>query len=67
MISVATQEKRSLGFPTRFDTNWPVEPLKKFEILTLSRVGKCSVHVAKTNALISCAITAQLNCIFVLA
>ena len=27
----------------------------------------CTIHVAKTKALISCAVTAQLNCAFVFA
>ena len=64
----------SLGFPTRSDTNRAVQPQKtvrglKFQDLGSRYVDKrdCTIYIAKTKALISCAVTAQLICVFVFA
>ena len=56
------------GFQTRFDTNQAVQPKKiarglKFPILEVEKL----YYVAKTKALISCAVTVQLICTFVFA
>ena len=47
-----------LGIPTRSDTNLTVQSQKQ---------DRSTVHAAKTKALISCAVTAQLICGFVFA
>ena len=52
-----TQENRSSEFPTRSDKTRPVQLQKKARSLTAR-------DVAKTKALISCAVTAQLICDF---
>ena len=55
-------EKTGLrGFPTRSDTNRAVQPQK------LAKGWKFRIYVAKTKELISCAVTAQLICVFVFA
>ena len=56
-------------FPTRSETNWAVQPQTmtrglKFRI---KEVKDCTICVVKTNALISCAVTAQLICAFFFA
>ena len=63
------REKQSLGFRTRSDTNQPVQLEKmarslKFQIY---EERNCTISEAKTKALISCAVTAQLICAFFLA
>ena len=60
------QENRSLGFPTRFDTNWLVQSQKKARSLKFFILKKV-ILVAKTKALISFAVTAQLICAIVFA
>ena len=57
--------KLVLGFPTRSDTNRDVQPHNmarglKFQILD-------TICVAKTKALISCGVNAQLICLIVFA
>ena len=66
------RENRSSGFPTRCCTNWPVQSLKqarslKFLIDTYYEKRNCTIRVAKTKALISYAVTAQLIWAFVFA
>ena len=63
-------EKTNFGVPTRYDTNWAVQPQKqarslKFRILEEERLY--TICAAKTKTLISCAVTAQLICVFVFA
>ena len=58
-----TRENRSSGFPTRSDTNRPVQSQKQARSLTF-RKRNCTVRVAKTKALISFAVTAKLICGF---
>ena len=65
-------EKTGLpGFPTRSDTNRPIQSQGKVRILKFwAEVNKGivrTIRVAKTKALISCAVTAQLICAFVFA
>ena len=62
--------KPVFGVPTRSHTNQAVQPYKitrglKFRIYVKSR--DCTIYVAKTKSLISCAVTAQLICVFVFA
>ena len=65
--------KTTIWVPTRLDTNKPVQSqiqAKKLEISDLKRKKNCSIRVAKTKVLISCAVcavTAQLICGFVFA
>ena len=54
------REKRSTGFPTRSGTKRPVQ-LQKMAI-SLKFWIYCTISLAKTKALISCAVTAQLIC-----
>ena len=59
----------SSGFPTMSDTKRIEQPLKiargmKFG---LRKWRNCTFYVAKTKALISCAVTEQLICAFVFA
>ena len=67
IIWAETRENLSLGFPTRFDTNWAVEPKKTARCLIMSHLGRrwIVLSVAKTTALISCAVAALLIFIFV--
>ena len=62
-----SQENLSLGFPTRSDTNQAVQPQKMARGLKfgLKKKRDCAIYEAKTMALISCAVTAQLICAFV--
>ena len=61
-----TRENQSSGFPTRSDSNRPVQPQKMTRSLKFryEEWGLCN-PCCKTKALISCAITAQLICAFV--
>ena len=54
------RENQSLGFPTRSRTNWPKQLQKMARSLKF-----CIKEEAKTKVLISCAVTAQLICVFV--
>ena len=63
-------KNRSSVFPTRLDTNRAEQPQKmarglRFRILKVE--GLYYSYLAKTKALISCAVTAQLLCVFVFA
>ena len=62
-------ENRSSGFPTRSDTNRAVQQQKMARGLNFGFRKKrdCAICVEKTKALISCAVTAQLICVFVFA
>ena len=53
-------------FPTRTNTNQP-RSQKQDRSLKFKLKGICTIHVAKTKSLISCAVTAQLICVFVFA
>ena len=58
----------SSGFPTRFNSNLgctATEDGWRLEISDLER--DLTIYVAKTKVLISCAVTAQLICVFVFA
>ena len=64
------KKKRSSGFPTGFDTNRAEQPQQmamglKFRVKVVD--GLYYPYIAKTKALISCAVTAQLICVFVFA
>ena len=61
------QENRSLGFPTRSDTNLPVQQQKMARNLKFQKKRNGTIHVVNTKALISCAVTAQLIRAFVFA
>ena len=54
------------GFLTKSDTNQPVQSRKQAKSLKFKKKD-CTKYVAKTKMLISCAVTAQLICIFVFA
>ena len=60
-----------MWFPTRSDTNRPVQPQKQARTEALNygfkKKRKCTIRVAKTKALISFAVTAELICAFVFA
>ena len=56
---MSSDTRKASGFLTRFDKTWPVQLQKmarslKFWISRKTR--NCTIHVAKTKALISCAI-----------
>ena len=57
----------SSGFLTRSNTNRTVQPQKMARGLKFRKKRDCTICVAKTKALISCAVTAQLICDFVFA
>ena len=61
-IWAAMQENRSSGFPTRSDTNRPVQLQNMARSLKfrIRKKGNCTIPLAKTKAL-----TAQVICIFV--
>ena len=61
------RQNLSSGYLTRFDTNWPVQIQKMARGLKFRKKRDCTIYVAKTMALISCSITAQLICAFVFA
>ena len=73
IIRAATRENRSSGFPTRSDTNRPVQSQKQARSLKFLDLRRREIHtlsticVAKTKALISFAVTAKLICAFVFA
>ena len=70
IILAATRENQSSGFPTRSDTNRPLQSQKQARSLKFGfkkKKRKCSIRVAKTKALISFAVTAKLICAFVFA
>ena len=63
-----SHEKNNNGFSTRSDTNRPVQSQKiEARNFGFKKKRDCSIHVAKTKLLVSCAITAQLICTFVFA
>ena len=70
LIRAASRQNMSSGFPTGSDTNRTVQPQKmtrgfKFRIYEEEVLYyRCS---ARTKALVSCAVTAQLICSFVFA
>ena len=61
--------KPTTWVPTRSDTNQPVQSQKQARSLNIQFKKKkdCAIHAAKTKALTSCAVTAQLICGFVFA
>ena len=63
------RENQSSGFPTRSDTDWPVQSQKKSRSLDFGFKKKinCTIRVAKTKVLISFAVTEMLICAFVFA
>ena len=64
-----SRENLSPGFPTRSDTNRTVQRQKMASclIFRILEVEDCTIYVAKTKALMSCAVTVQLICAFVFA
>ena len=54
-------------FLTGSDTYLNLQPQKMVRDLKFRKYSECSVYVAKTKALISCAVIAQLICAFVFA
>ena len=60
--------KQVFKFPTRSDTNRAVQSLNMVRGLKFGfrKQRDCTFYVAKTKVLISCAVTAQLICVFVL-
>ena len=68
-ISLCFIPKPTFWFPTWFDTNQAVQLQKMVRGLKFGFRKKrdCTVHVAKTKALISFAVTAKLICVFVFA
>ena len=58
--------KPTMWFPTRSDTNRPVQSQKRTKTLKF-RKKNCTIRVAKTKALIGFAVTAKLICVFVFA
>ena len=52
-------------FPTRSYTNRTVQPQKMVRSLKFQICRTCTICVAKTKALISCEVTVQLICVFV--
>ena len=60
------QENWSLGFPTMSDTNRP-QSQKQARNFGFKNKRNCISRVAKTKALISFTVTAQLICAFVFA
>ena len=54
------QENQSSEFPTRSDTNRPVQSQKQVRNFGFKKKGNFNIHVAKTKALISFAVTAKL-------
>ena len=63
-----TKRKQRFGFPIRSNTNRHAQSQKQARSLNfwIGIVGPSNC-VAKTKALISCAVTAQLICVFVFA
>ena len=65
--------KLKFGFLTRSDTNRPIQLQKKARKrleawnFKFKKKRNCTIKVAKTKALISSAVTAQLICMFVFA
>ena len=51
-----------MWFPTRSDTNWPVQSKKMAEARNFGfrKKTNCTIHVGKTKALISFAVTGKL-------
>ena len=58
------RENLSSGFMIWLDTNWTVQAE---DSKGLGKKRDCTICVAKTKVLISCADTAQLICVFVFA
>ena len=62
-----TGENQSLGFPTRSDTNQPVQSQKQARNFGFKKKRNCTIRVAKTKAQISFTVTAKQICAFVFA
>ena len=58
-------KKRSYGFLTRSDTNQAVKRQNMGGNFGFRKKRDSSIHVEKTKALISFAVTAKLTCVFV--
>ena len=67
MMTEPTHEKTQSGVSTRSDTNRSVLSQKQARSFGLKKKWDCTVCVAKTKTLISCAVNAQLICVFVFA
>ena len=68
IICAASYENLSSGFPTRSYTKRAVQPQKIAKGVTFLRKKRdCTIYKAKTKALTSYAVTAQLICAFVFA
>ena len=66
--SVAGQQKTGFrGFRTRSNTNQAVQLQKMSGGLKFRKKRDCTIYVAKSKALISCAVTSQLILVFVFA
>ena len=63
------RENRSSGFPTNLTQTDLYSHRSRLEARNFGfkKERNCTIRVAKTNALISCAVTAQLICAFVFA
>ena len=61
------RENLSSGFLTRSNTNRAVQPQKITIGLRFGKSRDCTIYVAKTKVLISCAVTMQLICAYVFA
>ena len=59
--------KLTMWFLNKSDTNWSVPSQKMARSLKFGfrKLMNCTIHVAKTNALIGLAVTAKLICVFV--
>ena len=59
--------KPTIWVSDQVDTNRPVQSQKQARFLKRRKKRDCTIHVAKTKALISFAVTAKLICVFVFA
>ena len=59
--------KPTIWVLTRSDTNWAIQSQKQARNFGFKKKRKCTIHIAKTKALISFAVTAKLICVFVFA
>ena len=60
-------ETQQFVFPTRCDTNRPVQSQKQTRRLGFRKKRDCTMYVVNTKTLSSCAVTPQLICIFAFA
>ena len=67
VCALSVWEDRRSGFPTRSDTNQAVLLVTRWSETGNFGFRYCTIHVAKTKALISFAVTAMLICAFVFA